>query len=34
MDGDHRFLRVAPVPKFGLHALPRGVRAVVYLRIR
>jgi uncharacterized membrane protein len=32
VDHDPRFLRVAPVPRFGLHALPRGVRAVVYLR--
>jgi uncharacterized membrane protein len=32
LDSDRRFQRVAPVPKFGLRALPRGVRAVVYLR--
>ena len=32
MDHDSRFQRVASVPVFGRHALPRGVRAVVYLR--
>lgn len=32
LDHDPRFQRVAPVPKFGRRALPRGVRAVVYLR--
>ena len=32
VDHDPRFLRLGPVPRFGLHALPRGVRAVVYLR--
>jgi hypothetical protein len=29
---DPRFQRVAPVPRFGMRSLPRGVRAVVYLR--
>jgi mannosyltransferase len=32
LDHDPRFIRVAPVPKFGLHPLPRGVRAIVYVR--
>jgi mannosyltransferase len=32
LNHDPRFQRVAPVPKFGLRSLPRGVRAVVYLR--
>jgi hypothetical protein len=32
MDHDRRFQRVTQVPKFGRHALPKGVRAVVYLR--
>ena len=32
LDGDPRFQRVAPVPRFKRRALPRGVRAVVYLR--
>jgi hypothetical protein len=29
---DRRFVRIAPVPQFGRDGLPRGVRAVVYLR--
>lgn len=29
---DPRFQRVAPVPEFGRRPLPRGIRAVVYLR--
>ncbi len=32
LNHDPRFQRVAPVPKFGRHGLPKGVRAVVYLR--
>jgi len=32
LNRDPRFLRVAPVPKFNRRALPKGVRAVVYLR--
>jgi len=32
LDHDPRFQRVAPVPDFTDRALPRGVRAVVYLR--
>jgi uncharacterized membrane protein len=32
LDHDPRFVRVAPVPAFRGRALPRGVRAVVYLR--
>jgi hypothetical protein len=32
LDHDPRFQRVAPVPVFKGRALPRGVRAVVYLR--
>lgn len=32
LDGDPRFERVAPVPVFRGRPLPRGVRAVVYLR--
>ncbi|QEC50075.1 hypothetical protein FSW04_22545 [Baekduia soli] len=32
LDHDPRFQRVAPVPSFGRRPLPRGVRAVVYLR--
>jgi uncharacterized membrane protein len=32
LDDDPRFRRLAPVPKFGRRALPRGVRAVVYVR--
>jgi uncharacterized membrane protein len=32
LDHDPRFQRVAPVPKFHEGPLPRGVRAVVYLR--
>jgi hypothetical protein len=32
LDHDRRFQRVAPVPSFGRKPLPRGVRAVVYLR--
>jgi hypothetical protein len=32
LDSDPRFQRVAPVPRFKRRALPRGVRAVVYLR--
>ncbi|HET6508225.1 MAG TPA: glycosyltransferase family 39 protein [Baekduia sp.] len=32
VDADDRFIRVKPVPRFGDHALPRGVRAIVYLR--
>jgi mannosyltransferase len=31
-DRDRRFLRVTSVPRFRNHTLPRGVRAVVYLR--
>jgi uncharacterized membrane protein len=33
LERDDRFQRVAPVPKFGRRPLPRGVRAVVYLRL-
>lgn len=32
VDADPSFVRVGPVPRFGRRALPRGVRAVVYLR--
>jgi mannosyltransferase len=32
VDADDKFVRVGPVPRFGRRALPRGVRAVVYLR--
>jgi mannosyltransferase len=32
LDHDPRFQRLGPVPKFRRRALPRGVRAVVYLR--
>jgi hypothetical protein len=32
LDHDRRFQRVAPVPSFGRKPLPKGVRAVVYLR--
>lgn len=32
VNGDDHFIRVAPVPSFGRRPLPRGVRAVVYLR--
>jgi mannosyltransferase len=32
LDSDPRFERIAPVPRFGQRPLPRGVRAVVYLR--
>lgn len=32
VNNDPRFVRVGPVPRFDGHALPRGVRAVVYLR--
>jgi hypothetical protein len=32
MDHDKRFMRVGSYPRFGDRALPRGVRAVVYLR--
>jgi hypothetical protein len=32
LDHDPRFQRVAPIPEFGRRPLPRGVRAVVYLR--
>ncbi|HEU4974678.1 MAG TPA: glycosyltransferase family 39 protein [Baekduia sp.] len=31
-DDDPRFIRVGPVPRFDGHGLPRGVRAIVYLR--
>jgi mannosyltransferase len=32
LDHDPRFARIAPIPRFGHRPLPRGVRAVVYLR--
>ncbi|MBI5104656.1 MAG: glycosyltransferase family 39 protein [Solirubrobacterales bacterium] len=32
VDHDKRFQRIAPVPEFGTRPLPRGLRAVVYLR--
>ena len=32
LDHDRRFERIAPVPRFDYRPLPRGVRAVVYLR--
>jgi mannosyltransferase len=32
VNADKNFIRIGPVPSFGRRALPRGVRAVVYLR--